>query len=164
MKKFLFLLVFTLFFTSTAFAAKSTIVCGDVADGYVTMDLSEAFTSKYLTAELKEEYKKEGYNYLVAGRNCGLGSFTSNIEFEILFLFKGSRAREIIDLGPFTIYSAKINLDLNTEDLRSSDLIMSSEETSTTRKLMSEYDNVSGSLSLSRGSGKVKIIISPIRK
>jgi hypothetical protein len=145
------------------------LVCGDTNDAYVDMDLSDYFKETYLTDRQKAEYEKEGFEYIFAGRNCGLGSWRGET-YSVLFLFEDKKAREALDFGPFSLFTAEINLrlgedkinkDRNAGKFMKADLIMTSSDSRGKRELSGEDGTITGVMTSERGAGRVKIIISP---
>lgn len=160
MKKILSLCLFAALFASNAFAVDTKVQCGDTNEAYVKMDLDEAFTNKYLSQDQLNQYFNEGYDYMIAGRNCGVDSWQSDTRFQVLFLFEGKKAREAFDLGPFSQFDATFTLNIDLKQLQSADLVLTGEESFGSRKIKNADKSVSGKLNSERGSGKVKMIIS----
>ncbi|MEA9355159.1 hypothetical protein SHI21_03055 [Bacteriovorax sp. PP10] len=161
MKKILSLCIFAALFASNAFAGNTKVQCGDTNEAYVKMDLDEAFTNKYLNQEQLNQYSNEGYDYMIAGRNCGLDTWESNTRFQVLFLFEGKKAREVFDLGPFSQFDATFTLNIDLKQLQNDDLVLTGDKESFgSRKIKNADNSVSGTLDSKRGAGKVKMIIS----
>ncbi|HEX4925493.1 MAG TPA: hypothetical protein VFV50_15475 [Bdellovibrionales bacterium] len=100
---------------SGAFAMERTnIVCGDVQKAYVEMDLSAQFKSDYRSTV--EQYGSAGYDVAFAGRNCGVGSYVGNPEFEVLLLMKRTHPMIRDLLGPMGIISAEIEVLNSTSE------------------------------------------------
>jgi hypothetical protein len=146
------------------------LVCGDTNEAYVDMDLSDYFKETYLTDRKKNEYQNEGFEYFFAGRNCGLGSWQGET-YSVLFLFEDKKSREIFDFGPFSLFTAEINLrlgeekfnqDPNAGKIMKADLILTSEKDLHGKRVLSGEDGaITGVMTSDRGFGKVKIVISP---
>jgi hypothetical protein len=144
--------------------------CGDTDEGYIDIDLSDYFKETYLSEKQKAEYEKEGFDYIIAGRNCGLGSWQGE-GYSVLFLFESKKSREVFDLGPFSLFKAEIALQLSGEKFKNdrnngksikTDLILTGgNDSDGKRNMTGENGAIKGFMTSERGSGKVKIIISP---
>lgn len=139
----------------------STIVCGDTNSAYATsemQDLSEYFVKDHLSLSDRADYKQQGYKYIIAGRNCGLNSYDSETQFEVLFLFQGKNTlKELIDLSIFSVFGAKIVFNGSLDENLKSDLVLDGDS----KELLQEVDGtlIAAKLESGRGSGKVKVII-----
>lgn len=160
--KFLKALLLTTVLVSAfnASASENHIFCGDVNKWYLDKDmgdLSASFREKYYNQKEAESYKAQGYEYGIAGRNCGLNSYAGSPEYDVLLLFKGKNfVKETINLGPFSIFHAKIFLNEVAVDQLEEDVILTGNSKG---DLVSEEAGITGRLVTGRGLGKVKVII-----
>lgn len=135
-----------------------TIQCGDVNEAYVDMDLSDSFREQFASEE------DSSYGYLVAGRNCGLGSWQSSEGYEVLLMFKKKALGDYVGLGPFTIKPLEIKFYGHNSSIlnriRSPEgVVMSGVD-----KDGVNGDNLSAKISTKRGSGHLKVILRKIQQ
>lgn len=134
-----------------------TIQCGDLNEAYVDMDLSESFREQFANEE------DTSYDYLVAGRNCGLGSWESNEEYEVLVMFKKKALGDYVGLGPFTIKPLDIKFYGDSETILSKIRNPKGVVLSGLNKDGINGDNLSASVETKRGNGFLKVILRKIQ-
>ncbi len=151
----------SLIFSASMASANSLNVkvqCGDLNEAYVDLDLSESFKEQFA-----EEAQDESYDYLVAGRNCGLESWQSKEEYEVLVMFKKKALGDHVGLGPFTIKPLDITFfgdkESTLKKIRSADGVV----LSGINKDGIHGDGLSAAMETKRGSGFVKLILRKIQ-